>query len=155
MLVFQSLSHVQLFVTQWIAVHQASLSFTISQSLLKLMSIGPWCLPTISSSVAPFSSCLQSFPASGSFLRSQFFISGGHSMGAAASASVLPVNAQGWFPLGWTGWTSLQSKDFLRKNSTMLFACLHFSLKRVRTIPFLQNVNFYRIFLQIGAGENT
>ena len=65
-----------------------------------------WCRPTISSSVIPFSFCLQSFPASGSFPMSQFFPSGGQSIGA--SASVLPVNIQGWFPLGWTGWISLQ-----------------------------------------------
>ena len=67
-----------------------------------------WCRPTTSSSVTPFSSCLQSFPASGSFPVSQFFASGGQSTGA--SASVLPVNIQDWFPLGWTGWISLQSK---------------------------------------------
>ena len=68
-----------------------------------------WCYPTISSS-AISSSCLQSFPASGSFPMSQFFTSGGQSIGASASASVLPMNAQDWFPLGLTGWISLQSK---------------------------------------------
>ena len=67
-----------------------------------------WCHPTISSSVAPFSSCPQSFPAPGSFPMSQLFTSRGQSIGA--SASVLPMNVQGWFPLGWTGWISLQSK---------------------------------------------
>ena len=65
-----------------------------------------WCHPTISSSVIPFSSCLQSCPASGSFPVSQFFTSGGHSVGASAWASVLPMNIQDWFPLGWTGWIS-------------------------------------------------
>ena len=65
-----------------------------------------WCHPTISSSVVPFSSCLQSFPASGSFQMSQFFTSGGQSIGASASTSVLPVNIQDWSPLGWTGWIS-------------------------------------------------
>ena len=69
-----------------------------------------WCHPAISASVVPFSSCLQSFPASGSFPRSQFFASGGQSIGVSASASVLPMNIQGWFPLGLTGWISLQSK---------------------------------------------
>ena len=64
--------------------------------------------------VVPFSSCLQSFPASGSFQMSQFFASGGQSMGVSASASVLPVNTQDWFPLGWTGWISLQSKGLSR-----------------------------------------
>ena len=69
-----------------------------------------WCHPNISSSVVPFSSHTQSFPASGSFQMSQFFTSGGQSIGVSASASVLPVNIQHWFPLGWTGWISLQSK---------------------------------------------
>ena len=73
-----------------------------------------WCHPTISSSVIPFSPCLQSFPASGSFLMNWLFISVGQSTGASASASVLPVKIQGWFPLGWTGWISLQSKILSR-----------------------------------------
>ena len=68
-----------------------------------------WCFPTISSSVVPFSSCLHSFPASGSFFRSQFFASGGRSIGA--SASVLPINIQDWFPLELTGLISLESKE--------------------------------------------
>ena len=69
-----------------------------------------WCHPTISSSVVPFSSCPQSFPTSGSFQMSQLFASGGQSTGVSASTSVLPINTQDWFPLGWTGWVSLQSK---------------------------------------------
>ena len=69
-----------------------------------------WCHPTISSSVVPFSSCLQSFPVSGSFPMSQFFPLGGKNIGVSPSASVLPMNIQGWFPLGWTGWIPLQSK---------------------------------------------
>ena len=73
-----------------------------------------WCHPTISSSVVPFSSCLQSFPASGYFQMSQFFTSGGQSIGVSASASVLPMNTQAWSPLGWTGWISLQSKGLSR-----------------------------------------
>ena len=73
-----------------------------------------WCYPTISSSVVPFSSCLQSFPASGSFPMSQFFASGCQSIGVSASASVLPMSIQNWFPLGWTGLISLQSKGLLR-----------------------------------------
>ena len=72
------------------------------------------CHPTISSSVVPFSSHLQSFPASGSFPVSRFFPSGGQSIGVSASALVLPVNIQDWFPLGWTGWISLQSKGISR-----------------------------------------
>ena len=73
-----------------------------------------WCLPTISSSVIPFSSYLQSFPASGSFPMNQLFTSGGQGTGVSASASVLPMNIQDWFPLGWTGWISLQSKGLSR-----------------------------------------
>ena len=73
-----------------------------------------WCHPTISPSVIPFSSCLQSFPVSGSFQMSQFFPSGGQSIGISASASVLPMNNQDWFPLGWTSWISLLSKGLSR-----------------------------------------
>ena len=76
--------------------------------------LSQWCHPTISSSVIPFSSHLQSFPASGSFQMSQFFTSGGQSIGVSASASVLPINIQDWFSLGWTGWISLQSKGLSR-----------------------------------------
>ena len=94
----QSLSRVRLFATPQIAARQASLSITNSRSLLKLMSMSWWCHPTISSSVIPFSSCLQSLPASGSFLVSQFFASGGQSTGVSASASVLPMNTQDWSP---------------------------------------------------------
>ena len=73
-----------------------------------------WCHPTISSSVVPFASCLQSFPASGSFQMSQFFKSGGPSIVVSASISVLPMNIQEWFPLGWTDWISLLSKGLSR-----------------------------------------
>ena len=73
-----------------------------------------WCHPIISSSVIPFSSHLQSFPTSGSFPRSQFFTSCGQSIGVSASVSVLPMNIQDWFPLGWTGWISLWSKGLSR-----------------------------------------
>ena len=73
-----------------------------------------WCHPTISSSVIPFSSCPHSFPASGSFQMSQLFASGGQSIGVSASASVLQMNIQDLFPLGWTGWSSLQSKGLSR-----------------------------------------
>ena len=73
-----------------------------------------WCHLTISSSVIPFSSCLQSFPASGSFQISQFFTSGGQSIGVSASTSVLLMNIRDWFPLGWTGWISLLFKGLSR-----------------------------------------
>ena len=73
-----------------------------------------WCHPTISFSVIPFSSCPQSFPASGSFQMSQLFATGGQSIGVSVSTSVLPVNTQDWSHLGWTGWISLQSKGLSR-----------------------------------------
>ena len=76
--------------------------------------LSQWCHPTISSSFVPFSSCPQSFPASGSFQMSQLSISGGQIIGVSASASVLPMNIQNRFPLGWTGWISLQSKGLSR-----------------------------------------
>ena len=88
--------------------------FTVLHCLLEFARISQWCHPTISSSVIPFSSCLQSFPTSESFLTSQLFTSGGQSLGASASASVLPVNIQGWFPLGLTGLISLQCKGLSR-----------------------------------------
>ena len=78
------------------------------------------CHPTISSSVVPFSPCLQSFPASGSFPRSLLFVSGGLSTGVSASASVLPMNIQDWFPLGWICWISLRSKGLSRVFSNMI-----------------------------------
>ena len=80
--------------------------------------LSEWCHPTISSSVIPLSSHLQSSPASGSFQISQLFASGSQSIGVSASASVLPVNIQDWFPLGWTGWISLQSKGLSRVFNT-------------------------------------
>ena len=103
--------------------------------------LSQWCHPTISSSVVPFSSCLQSFPASGSFLMSQFFASGGQSIGVSASASVLPMHIQDWFPLGWTGWISLQSKGLSRVFSSImvqnqLFFCAQLSKVGNITILF-------------------
>ena len=80
-------------------------------------SLSQWCHPTITSSVVPFSSRLQSFPASGSLPVSQFFPSGGQSIGVSDSTSVLPMNIQDWFPLKWTGWISLQSKGLSRVSS--------------------------------------
>ena len=98
--------------TPWTAACQASLSITNSRRLLKLMSVDWWYHSTIPSSVIPFSFYLQSFPVSGSFPRSQFFTSGGQSIGVFASASVLTMNTLDQFPLGMTGWISLQSKGF-------------------------------------------
>ena len=83
--------------------------------------LSQWCHPTISSSVDPFSSCPQSFPASGSFPMSQLFASGGQNTGVSASISVLPMNTQDWSPLGWTGWISLQTSDIFRFNQFFIF----------------------------------
>ena len=84
------------------------------------------CLPAISSSVIPFSSCLQSFPVSRSFLRSQFFTSGGQSIWVSASASVLPLNIQDWFPLGWTGWClQVALKSLLQHHSSKASVLWH------------------------------
>ena len=111
---FNSNSHVRLFVTPWIATHQASLSITNSWSILKLNvhQVGDAIQP--SHPVVPFSSCPQSLPASGSFPTSQLFAWGGQSSRVSALASVLPMNTQDWSPLGWTGWISLQSKGLSR-----------------------------------------
>ena len=92
-----------------------------------------WCHLTNSSSIVPFSSCLQSFPTSGSFQMSQLFTSGGQSIGVSASTSVLPMNTQDWSSLGWTGWISLQSKGLSRvfSNTTVKkhqFFCSQLSL---------------------------
>ena len=106
------LSCVWLFVTPWTAACQVSLFITNSRSLLKLMSIKSVMPSNLSFPFIPFFSHLQSFPASGSFLMSQFFSSGGQSI--RVSASVLPVNTQNWFPLGWTGLITLQSKGLSR-----------------------------------------
>ena len=108
-----SFSHLRLFVTQWTAAHQASPSFTISQSLLKLMSIESLMPSNHLILCLPFS-CPQSFLALGSFPMSQFFASGSQSIGVSASASVLPMNIQDWFPLGWTDLNSLLSKGLSR-----------------------------------------
>ena len=83
------------------------------------------CHPTISSSVVPFSSCLQSFPASGSFPMSQLFASGGQSIGVSASVSVLPMNTQDSSPLGWTGWISLQSRGQFKSINSLVLSFLY------------------------------
>ena len=124
-LVVQSSNHVQLFSTPWTVAIQVSLSFTISQSLLKLMRIESVIHPTISSSVIPFSSCLQSFPASGPFLMSWFFESGGQSIGASTSASILLMNIQVWFPLGLT---PCSPRDSQESSPTPQFKSIHSSV---------------------------
>ena len=100
-------------VALWTGARQASQSITPGVHPNPYL-LSWWCHPTISSSVIPFSSCPQYFPASGSFPMSQLFTSGSQNIGVSASASVLPMNIQDWFPLGWTGWISLQSKGLSR-----------------------------------------
>ena len=111
----QSLSHVQFFETTWTIPHpRLPCPSPTPGACSNLCPLSRWCHPTISSSFIPFSYCLQSCPALGSFQMSQFFASGGQSIRVSASASVLPVSTQDWSPLGWTGWISLQSKGFSR-----------------------------------------
>ena len=103
--------------TLWDPMECSTPGFPVHHQLLELTQTQVhhwWCYPTISSSVIPFSYHLQSFPASVSFQMSQFFTTCGESIGVSASASVLPINIQGWFPLGWTEWIPLQSKGLSR-----------------------------------------
>ena len=110
----QSLNCVWLFAIQWTASCQDSCPSPTPGAYSNSCSSIGWCHSTILSSVVPFSSHLQYFPASGSFQMSQLFTSCGQSIGVSASESVLPMNIQNWFPLGWTGWISLQSKELSR-----------------------------------------
>ena len=106
----QSLSHVWLFATHGLQHTRPPCPSPTPGVYSNSSPLSLWCHPTISSSAIPFSFHLLSFPASGSFPRSQFFASVSQITGVSASASVLPVNTQDWFSLGWTGWISLQSK---------------------------------------------
>ena len=138
--VVQSLSFVQLFVTLWTAVCQASLSFTISWSLLKLTCIESMMPSNHPLSVTPFSSCPQSFPASGSFPMSQLFKSGGQSIGT--STSVLPMNIQGWFPLGWLVWSPCSPRDS-QESSTPQFKSINSSMFSLLYGPTLPSIHDY------------
>ena len=102
-----------------------------------------WCHPTSSSSVIPFSSHLQSFPTWGCFQMSQFFTSGGQSIGVSASASVLPMNIQDWFPLGWIGWISLLSKGLSRVFSKPQFKSINSSVLNFLYSPTLTSIHDY------------
>ena len=110
----QSLSHVPLFVTPRMQHTRLPCPSPTPRACSSARPSSRWCNTTISSSVILFSSCLQSFPESGSFPMSQFFTPSGQSTGVSVSATVLPMNIQDWFPLGWTGWISLQSKGLSR-----------------------------------------
>ena len=124
--VVQSLSHLQLFVTPWLQHTRLPCPSPAPGDCSNSCPLSQRCHPNISSSVVPFSSGLQSFPASGSFPMSQLFESGGQSIGVSASASVLPMNIQDSFPLGWTGWISLQSKGLSRVFSSPTIQKHHF-----------------------------
>ena len=102
-----------------------------------------WCYPTISSSVIPFSSHLHSFPSSGSFPMSQFFASSSQSIEVSASASVLPMNIQYWFPLGWTGWISLQSKGLSKSSPTPQFKSIDYLALSLLSSPTLTSIHDY------------
>ena len=142
--VVQLLSHVQVFAAPWPVAFQAPLSSTSSQSLLKFMSIElvmlSKCLTALSS-IVPFSFSLQPFPPSGSFSMTWLFAWGGLSIGASDSASVLPKNIQGWFPLGLTGLISLQikglsrvfSSTIIRKHQFFNTQCSLWSNSHIRT----------------------
>ena len=142
-----SQGRVQLFTTPWIAACQASMSFTNSWSLFRLMSFSQWCHPTISSSVTPLSSCPQSFAASRSFPVNQLFASGGQSTGTSTLASVLSMNIQGWFTLGSTGLISLQSTGLSRVfSSTTIQSINASSIKKHQSLldgPTLTSVQDY------------
>ena len=141
--VVQSLICVQLSVTPWTAAHQASMSPPSPEVCSNSCPLSRWCHPTISFSVTPFSSCLQSVPASGSFLMSWLFISGGQSIGASASALALPMNIQDWFPLGWTGLISLQSKGLSRVISNTTFQKYHSLTLSFLYSPTLTSIHDY------------
>ena len=138
----QLLSCVQL-CDPWTEAHQASLSITNSWSLLNSCPSSQWCHLTISSSVVPFFSCLQSFPESGSFLVSQFFASGGQSIGVSTLASGLPMNIQDWFPLGLTGWISWLSKGLPRVFSNTTVQKHQFFSAQFLYSPTLTSIHDY------------
>ena len=137
----QSLSCVQLFRTPWTAA-----GLPVHHQLLELAQIHVhWVSDAIQPShpLVPFSSCLQSFPVSGSFPISQFFTSGGQSIGVSASASVLPMNIQDWFPLGWTGLISLQSNDSQESYPTPQFITIKFLALSFLYSPALTTIHDY------------
>ena len=105
--------------------------------------LSQWCHPTISSSVVPFFSCPQSFPASWSFQMSQLFASGGQSTGVSASTPVLPMNTQDWFPLGWTGWISFSPRDSQESSLTPHFKSISSSVLSFFYSPTLTSIHDY------------
>ena len=137
----QSVSSVQFFATLWTTARQVPCPSPTPRAYSNSRPSSRCCHPTISSSVAPFSSHLQSLPASGSFQMSQFFISGGQSIGVSASTSVLPMNIKDWFPLGWTGWISLQSKGLLESSPTPQYKSINSSVLSFLYSPTLTSIH--------------
>ena len=143
MYVVQSLSHVRLFATPWIAARQASLSITNSRSSLRLM-----CMESVMPSshlilCRPLLLLPSVFPVSGSFQMSQFFRSGGQSVGVSASTSVLPMNTQAWSPLGWTGWISYSPGDSQESSPTPQFKSINSSVLSFLYSAILTSVHDY------------
>ena len=140
----QSLSHVWLFATPWTAAHQAPLSPLSHRVCSAWCPLSQWCYLTISSSVIPFSSCPPSFPELGFFSPvSQLFTPGDQSIGVSASVSVLPMNIQGWFPVGWTGLISLLSKGLSRVFSSITVQKHQFFGLQPSLWPTLTSVHDY------------
>ena len=137
----QLLRRVWLFVTPWTAARQASLSFTNSQSLPKLMFIES-VMPS-NHIILPFFSHLQSFPPSGSFQMSQFFTWGGQRIGVSLSTSFLPMNTQDWSPLGWIGWISLLPRDSQESSPTPQFKSINSLALSLLYSPTLTSIHDY------------
>ena len=129
--------------TPWTAACQVSLSITNSWSFLKLISIESVMPSNHLIVCCSFSSCPQSFQGSGSFQKSQFFASGGQNFGVSASASVFLKNIQDWFPLGWTGWISLQSKGHQESSPTPQFKRINSSALSFFCSPTLTSIHNY------------
>ena len=136
----QSLSRIQLFVTPWTVAHQASLSIKTPGVHTNPCPSSRWCHPTISSSVIPFSSCPQSFPASGSFLMSQFFLISCQSIRVSASASVFTMNIQVWFPLGLVG-PPCSPRDSQESSPTPQFKRINFLALSFLYSPTLTSIH--------------
>ena len=139
----QSLNHVWLFVTPWTTAHRPPCSSPTPRVYSNSSPLSQWCHPTISSSVVPFSSCFQSFPASGSFPMSQFFASGGQTIGVRASTSVLPMNIQDWFPLGWTDGSPCSPRDSQESSPPPRFKSIHSSALIFLYSPTLMSIHDY------------
>ena len=140
----QSFSCVLLFATPWTTAHQASLSISPTPGVYSnSCSFSWWCHPTISSCVTPLSSYLQSFPASGSFQMNQPFTSGGQSIGVSASTSVLPMNTQYWFPLGWLVGSPCSPRESQESSPTPQFKSINSSALSFLYGPTLTSLHYY------------